>query len=381
MFVRESMIVKSLAAGVCIAVLASVVLVPTSAAAAADPVAAVKRLMAQGRTAKVIEWGTVMLGGRGRTVNNMASLFDYHFERKGWLELGKGGVVASNLTRRVMFKRPGTLAIAKEDAAGGDLQAKSLLAQTSIHRSASVRGRLYTAGKLYAPALPKGKTWAYRGKTVSGGAFTDQIINIFEPRTLQRLLSDTYEKKFVAGPAFNDPTGRVHKDAYLYRGKLTFSDLYAVSPTFQALAQTKPDESYGPALVWWDLWTDRAGTPLRFSIMWDTYLSGLLFLAGARRRKHDHGLLRRWKADRAPEGARRAGQRVSPSCVAAQRIPAQALCDGFEAVQSLTRRLTGNHLHLALLVGTGAVSVARGLDARGAGTAEATPDSRPLRAT
>ncbi|WP_155362074.1 hypothetical protein [Acrocarpospora macrocephala] len=271
---RESVLVKPLTAGVGVAVIACVVLVPSPAEAAPNPVAAVKRLMAQGRTAKVIEWGTVMLGGRGRTVNNMASLLDYHFERKGWLKLGKSGVAASNLTRRVMFKRPGTLAIAKQDAAGGDLQAKSLLAQTGIHRSAAVNGRLYTAGKLYAPALPKGKTWAYRGKTFSGGAFTDQIINIFEPKTLQRLLSDTYQKKFVAGPVFNDPTGRVHKDVYIYRGKLTFSDLYAVSPTFQALAQTEPDESYGPALVWWDLLTDKSGTPLRFSIMWDTYYQG-----------------------------------------------------------------------------------------------------------
>ncbi|WP_062437052.1 hypothetical protein [Herbidospora daliensis] len=266
---------KSKIAGIGVAVLASVVVVPLPAQAAApNPVVAVKRLLAQKRTAKVVEWGTVMLGGRGRKINSMMHLFDYHFERKGWLQLGPAGVVGSHLTRKVMFKRDGTLAIAKEDAAGGDLQAKSLLAQTSLHRSVAANGRHYSAGRLYSPGLPKGRPWAYRGKAVSGGAFSDQIVNIFEPTTLQRLLSDTYEKKYISGPVFIDPLGRSQTNLYSWRGKLTFADLYAVSPTFRALAQAKPDESYGPALVWWDLLTDRAGVPVRFNIMWDTAYQG-----------------------------------------------------------------------------------------------------------
>ncbi|WP_433498518.1 hypothetical protein ACQP1K_27145 [Sphaerimonospora sp. CA-214678] len=256
-----------------VAVLACALLAPTPAnAAIGDPVAAVRRLLAAQLTAKVTEVGNVSLSSRMRVVNHTAKSFQYTFKRAGSIQLGRKGVVASDLSRRLHFERRDSADILKDDAANGDPVAKSLLAQTRPHRSVSVNGRLYTTGSLYAPALPEGKTWALRGAVASGGAFTDQVVNIFEPKTLKTLLSDTYFKKLI--PGHRDSAGREHKNVMLYKGKITFADLYAVSPTFQALAGQQPDATLAPAFVWWWLWTDKNGKPLRFASTWDTWVSG-----------------------------------------------------------------------------------------------------------
>ncbi|MEU6430434.1 hypothetical protein ABZ860_31460 [Microbispora sp. NPDC046973] len=245
---------------------------PTPAeAATGDPVAAVRRLLSARLTAKVAEMGDVQLGSRSRLINHTANTFQYDFDRAGSIQLGRTGVLASDLSRRLRFKRDDSAALVKKDAAEGDAVARSLLIQTRPHRSVSVNGRLYTTGSLYAPALPKGKTWALRGGIPNGGAFTDQVVNVFEPQTLKTLLSDTYFKK---RSGFKDSNGRIHENTMLYKGKITFADLYAVSPTFRALLGQKPDATLAPALVWWWLWTDKDGTPMMVDSIWDTWVKG-----------------------------------------------------------------------------------------------------------
>ncbi|MGW5259779.1 hypothetical protein ACWEQG_02310 [Microbispora sp. NPDC004025] len=245
---------------------------PASAAAAAgDPVAAVRRLLSAQLTVKVVEWGDVQLGSRSRVINNTANTFQYDFKRAGSIQLGRNGVVASDLSRRLRFERDDSAALVKKDAADGDPVARSLLIQTRPHRSVSVNGKLYTTGPLYGPALPKGKTWALRGAIPNGGAFTDQAVDVFEPQTLKKLLSDIYFKK---RSGFKDSTGRIHENTMLYKGKITFADLYAVSPAFRALLGQKPDATLAPALVWWWLWTDKNGTPMMVDSIWDTWIKG-----------------------------------------------------------------------------------------------------------
>ncbi|GAB3161349.1 hypothetical protein [Microbispora hainanensis] len=233
--------------------------------------AAVRRLLSAQSSVKVAEWGEVQLGSRSRLINHTANTFKYDYKRTGSIQLGRTGVVASDLSRRLRFERDDSAALVKKDAADGDPVARSLLIQTRPHRSVSVNGRLYTTGPLYAPALPKGKTWALRGAIPNGGAFTDQVVNIFEPRTLKKLLSDTYS---IKRSGFKDITGRIHENMMLYRGKITFADLYAVSPTFRTLLGQKPDATLAPALVWWWLWTDKNGTPMMVDSSWDTWVKG-----------------------------------------------------------------------------------------------------------
>lgn len=258
-----------------VAPLSCALLAPTAAeAAVGDPVRQVRRLLSAQLTAKVVEAGGVQLGSRTRSVNRMAQSFRYTFKRAGSIQLGRKGVVASDLDRRIRFEREDSAALLKQDVANGDPTAKSLRIQTRVHRSVGVNGKLYTTGPLYQPALPAGKTWALRGAVANGGAFTDQVINIFEPRTLKTLLSDTYAKKFIKGAGYRDSTGREHKNVMLYKGKITFADLYALSPTFRAIAGQKPEAALAPAFVWWWLWTDKDGMPTRFQSIWDTWVTG-----------------------------------------------------------------------------------------------------------
>src|SRR5690348_12754061 len=128
-----------------VAALACALLAPTAAeAATGDPVAAVRRLLAAQLTAKVAEEGHVSLGSRTRVVNHTGMSFQYTFKRTGAIQLGRKGVVASDLGRRLRFERRDSVDILKDDAANGDPVAKSLLVQTRPHRSVGVNGRLYT---------------------------------------------------------------------------------------------------------------------------------------------------------------------------------------------------------------------------------------------
>jgi hypothetical protein len=250
------------------AALACALLTPTAAKAeSVDPVAAVKRLMAGQFTAKVTEMGNSSPGSLSRVVNNTAKWFQYDIKRAGTIQLGRTGVVASDLTRRVIFTRDDSTVILKDLVSKGDPVGRSLHIQRGTHRSVAANGKLYTTGPLYT----KGHGWALRGPVHNGGAFSDQIINVFEPKTLQRLLSDTDSKKRWAGRLGGLPG---HKYVMVYGGTLTFADLYAVSPTFRATIGPELDAIIAKATVTWWLTTDMDGRPLKVSSMWDTWIAG-----------------------------------------------------------------------------------------------------------
>lgn len=250
------------------AALACALLTPTAAKAeSVDPVAAVKRLMADQFTAKVTEVGNISPGSLSRVVNNTAKWFQYDIKRAGSIQLGRKGVVASDLTRRVIFTRDDSTVILKDLVSKGDPVGRSLNVQRRTHRSVAANGKLYTTGPLYT----KGHGWALRGPVYSGGAFSDQIINVFEPKTLQRLLSDTDSKKRWPGRLDGAPG---HKYVMVYGGTLTFADLYAVSPTFRATIGSELDAILAKATVTWWLTTGMDGRPLKISSMWDTWIAG-----------------------------------------------------------------------------------------------------------
>lgn len=251
------------------AALACALLAPTAVEAeSVDPVAAVKRLMAGQFTAKVTEVGEINPGSLSRLVNNTSKSFKYDIKRAGSIQLGRKGVVASDLTRRVIFRRDDSTVILKDLASKGDPVGRSLHVQRRTHRSVAANGKLYTTGPLYT----KGHGWALRGPVHSGGAFSDQIINVFEPKTLQRLLADTDSKKRWSGRMGGAPG---HKYVMVYGGTLTFADLYAVSPTFRTTIGPELDALLAKATVTWWLTTGMDGRPLAFSSLWDTFITGL----------------------------------------------------------------------------------------------------------
>jgi hypothetical protein len=118
----------------------------------------------------------------------------------------------------------------REQAAAGDPWSFDMDAQNKFHQMISVKGYLYASGPLYKPKLPAGKTWARLGKSPgTGAAWGDQLINVFEPATLKSLMARAKRSGSTPHPDAYDKWRRI----YLYKGTITFAELYALSPTFR----------------------------------------------------------------------------------------------------------------------------------------------------
>jgi hypothetical protein len=193
-------------------------------------------------------------------------VFRFNPVQDGRLHVGKNGVVAVGLTRRVDFHKE-LLPLAKEHAAEGDLVAKSLVAQTRPHRWVNTNGWFYDTGRLWTSGLPSGKTWARRGKgSPAATAFRDQIINIFEIKTLKALIADADERKF----GLPNPAGktRAMRKTGWYAGSITFGELYKLSPTFREVAGQRPDASLANKAISWRIVFDANGLPFQFGSGW-----------------------------------------------------------------------------------------------------------------
>ncbi|GAA3091419.1 hypothetical protein [Streptosporangium carneum] len=248
---------------------AATLTVPAAAEAAVpDVVRAVQNQLAKGASVKFTQYGQVYFGSRNKYDNHQARVFRFQLTKNGTLLLGRRGVVATGITRRVEF-HPHLLPLAKEHAAEGDLVSQSLIAQTQPHRWVNKNGQFYSTGRLWTAGLPKGKTWAGRGRQSAGAtAFSDQIINIFEIPTLKALLADVDKRKYnVPNPAGKTPDLKV---IGFYNGTITFAELYELSPTFREVAGKRPDPSYANLVLEWNIFFDRRGLPFKVASSWST---------------------------------------------------------------------------------------------------------------
>lgn len=242
---------------------AATLAVPAAAEAAVpDVVSAVRNQLAKGASVTFTQYGHIEINNRNKYDNHTARVFRYHPMQEGTLVLGRRGVVAASIKRRVDFDRD-LLPLAKEHAEEGDPVSRSLIAQTQPHRWINTKGRFYSTGRLWTADLPEGKTWARRGDRSAGStAFGDQIINFFEIATLKALIADADEKKFnLPNPAGKTPD---RKRTGFYRGTLTFAELYDLSATFRQVAGKRPDASYANTVVGWSIVFDAKGLPFKF---------------------------------------------------------------------------------------------------------------------
>ncbi|MFF4412858.1 hypothetical protein ACFYY8_10020 [Streptosporangium sp. NPDC001559] len=248
---------------------AATLTVPAAAEAAVpDVVRAVQNQLAKGASVKFTQYGQVYFGARNKYDNHQARVFRFQLIKNGTLLLGRRGVVAAGITRRVEFNRH-LLPLAEEHAAEGDLVSRSLIAQTRPHRWVNTNGRFYSTGRLWTAGLPKGRTWAERGKYTAGAtAFSDQIINVFETATLKALIADADERKYN----LPDPSGKTPdlKVTGFYAGTITFAELYKLSPTFREVAGRTPDPSYANLVLGWRIVFDRRGLPFKVTSDWST---------------------------------------------------------------------------------------------------------------
>jgi hypothetical protein len=256
-----------------IALAAAVLVVPalapatpaTAQVAPLNPASVLNDQLAKGVRVRVVEQSKVGMAG-GRIVNHMAYGSGYNVQNRGSLQLGRSGVVASDMTRRLTFESVARQ-VAQDNAQGGDKQSQSLLTLTQAHRSISVKGWRYASGKHYAPLLPEGKTWALLQRSSgAAAAFGDQVINVFEPAVLKALLIKKHTDGTVA--VIKGFDGRKRK-ATLYSGTTTFSKLYGLSSTFREIVGRKLDAVTGGIQVGWGVFTDEKGLPFQVISFWE----------------------------------------------------------------------------------------------------------------
>ncbi|WP_406318708.1 hypothetical protein OHA77_14855 [Streptosporangium sp. NBC_01639] len=204
----------------------------TAHAQAADPVTALKGEFTSGRGVSFVDT---------TKINTPAGNFVFS-QRKGAFQFGASGISASDQTTKLRIKESDLEALSGEEASGG------LAGLAKPERTIRVKNVSYISGGLFGEFLPAEKTWL----RVPGGPIgltgrLSQLVNVAEPATLKSLLAHATTKR-----------------SGLYGGKITFGELYKVSPWFRTSVLVKPSSSEAKTVVSWKLFvgSDRLATRL-----------------------------------------------------------------------------------------------------------------------
>ncbi|MBG0813509.1 hypothetical protein [Planomonospora sp. ID82291] len=227
--------------------------VPTLASAAhaqapADPLAALQSKLGTGRGVSFSE-KTKMVSGNTRYVFST---------RTGVLQFGRSGVVASDHTTKLRIKASQLEefeALAQNsDDEDAKTFAKLTAGLTKPERTVTVKNVSYLSGGMFGEFLPSGKTWLRFPGPVNGAfGSAGQLVNPAEPATLKALLAHAARQ-----------TGG-------YTGKITFGELYKVSPWFRASVMEKPSAKEAKTVVSWRLVLGADRLPARLTT---TYPAG-----------------------------------------------------------------------------------------------------------
>lgn len=168
--------------------------------------------------------------------------------REGTIELGAKGIVGAETTRNPVMSeavRNQLELAAKQDPSAADA------IDTLLERiyQVSVGNKLYVNGGIFSLLLPDDKLWLTAKASNASAAYGDQLINIFEPATLKKLLATATSKRPSA-----------------YKGSITLGDLYAVSPTFREMLLIRPKGLEAKATIGWKLYLDEQSLAKRLSI-------------------------------------------------------------------------------------------------------------------
>ncbi|GGL05438.1 hypothetical protein [Planomonospora parontospora] len=227
--------------------------VPTLASAAhaqapADPLAALQSKLGAGR-------GVSFSDKTKLVTDDFRQVFS---TRTGVLQFGRSGVAASDHTTKLRIKASdleefGAIAeeSGDEDSAGFS---KMLAGLAKPERTIQVKNVSYLSGGVFGEFLPSGKTWLRFPGPINGvyGSMS-QLVNPAEPATLKALLAHAVKQ-----------TGG-------YTGKITFGELYKVSPWFRASMMDKPSAKAAKTVVTWRMAFGADRLPTRLTT---TYASG-----------------------------------------------------------------------------------------------------------
>jgi hypothetical protein len=237
---------------------------PVQAAAAVDVVAAVQRLQARSQSVKVVQHTAAdwPYDPRFREMSRGSCRGgggDPHLT--GVARLGRGGVVAADVTRSIPIGEC-RLRLLREDAAGGDRRAADLAKiGSAAHKVRGVGGVLYGAGPAYG-----GKSWVRLGSAPGGAALHgDQIIDVFDLGTLKALVASASRSK--PGPILRDADNRAVR-TWGYRGTTTFGQLFKVSKPFKQMLGGRLNPKYSRITLRWGISTDLSGRPVIVQAIW-----------------------------------------------------------------------------------------------------------------
>ena len=202
------------------------VLAGTSPAQAApkDPLAALRKQLVAGRGVTYTENSSAMEGNKP------------FYQRKGLLQYGKSGIVASDLTSRFNFKKdPDAEKPSKEEAV------KQAIAEVP-ERTIRIGTTSYTSGYMIGARMPKGKSWWKQspGWVSGNSAIFGAFVNAAEPATLKALLENGT------------------RNGSTYEGEITVKELLRASAWTRAALYWGMEEEMP---VSWTLTVDRNGLP------------------------------------------------------------------------------------------------------------------------
>jgi hypothetical protein len=202
-------------------------LASTATAQASDPVSALRSQFTTGLGVKTVDT-TKMRRGDGNAVVA---------KRTGVFQFGTSGILASDHTAQLRIKAS-DLGLSEASTTGEDDElTKALTGMSKPERVVRIKNATYISGGMFGEFLPADKTWL-RFDTAAG--FTgslSQLVNVAEPSTLKALLSHAAVKQ-----------------AGTYAGKITFGELYKVSPWFRVSLGERPSGRAAKIAVSWKLY-------------------------------------------------------------------------------------------------------------------------------
>ncbi|WP_440082893.1 hypothetical protein [Streptosporangium sp. LJ11] len=198
-------------------------LASTAHAQAADPISALKKQFENGRGVTYVDTT------KGRASYGSAVLA----QRKGVLQFGASGINASDQTTKLRIKASDIAEITENLS---EEESKVLVGLTKPERVIRVKNTSYVSGGIFGQFLPEDKTWLKLPGVLGNTGRLSQLVNPAEPATLKALLARATVKR---------PTA--------YSGKITFGELYKVSPWFRAGVFVAPTAKQSKITVQWKL--------------------------------------------------------------------------------------------------------------------------------
>lgn len=220
---------KKVLAAICTVTFAALLTATPAQAAPKDPFKALMKQLVQGHGVSYTERSASQKGDKPA------------FERKGLLQYGKAGIVASDVTAKLNFEEePKERSFQEEDTE------EDFSYMKAPERIIRIGTTSYTRGFIVGSRLPKNKVWWKQspGWTSGSSALFGDLINAADPVTLKALLA------------------RSKRSGNTYTGQISFKELLKVSPWARTTVWWGFNEK---AVVSWKLTVSASGLPHRLT--------------------------------------------------------------------------------------------------------------------